>query len=408
MKAVVWHGPKDIRVDTVRDPEIVNPRDIIVRVTATAICGSDMHFYNGIMPMMKPGDIVGHEFMGIVEEVGPSITNVRKGDRVVVPFTISCGNCEPCLRERWSLCDNSNPNASIAERLYGYSCAGLYGYTHLFGGYSGGQAEYVRVPFADMGPIKVPDSLEDEQVLYLSDVFPTGYMAAENCDIAQDDVVAVFGCGAVGQFAIRSAFMLGAEKVIAIDRVAERLAMAAEGGATTVHFEDVNVLEALYELTAGRGPDSVIDCVGIEAHGHTPDAIADKIKQTVKIEFDRAHVLRVAIQACGKGGTVSVPGVYGGFVDQVPIGTFFEKGLQLRTGQTHMQRYLRPLMERIRRGDIDPSFIITHRGTLDDAPAYYAAMASQADHFVKSFLRPIRVATGQPGDRGAERSLSGV
>ena len=408
MKAVIWNGPKDIRVETVRDPEIVNPRDAIIRVTATAICGSDLHLYNGLMPMMRPGDILGHEFMGIVEEVGPSVTNLREGDRVVVPFTISCGNCEPCKRERWSLCDNSNPNASMAERLYGYSCAGLFGYTHLFGGYSGGQAEYVRVPYADVGPIKVPDGLNDEHVLYLSDIFPTGYMAAENCDIASGDVIAVFGCGPVGQFAIRSAYLLGAHNVIAIDRFPERLAMAAEGGATAVNFDEVNVLEALYELTAGRGPDSVIDCVGMEAHGVTPDAIADRAKQIPRLQFDRAHVLRLAIQACGKGGTVSVPGVYGGFIDKIPVGTIFEKGLQMRTGQTHMHRYLRPLMERIRRKEIDPSFVITHRGTLEDAPDYYASMAQHSDHFVKSFLRPSRAAARRPGDRGAEREFSGV
>lgn len=388
MKAAVWHGVRDIRVERVKDPEILNPRDAVVRVTATAVCGSDLHLYNGMLPMMKPGDILGHEFMGIVEETGPAITRLRPGDRVVVPFTISCGNCEACTRERWSHCDNSNPNASIAERLYGYSCAGLYGYTHLFGGYSGGQAEYVRVPFADIGPLKVPDNLSDEQVLFLTDIFPTGYMAAENCDIKRGDVVAVWGCGPVGQFAIRSAFLLGAEEVIAIDRVPYRLEMAKAAGALAVNFDDVNIIDALYELTGGRGPDSCIDCVGMEAHGVTPDAIADKAKQTMRLQFDRPHVLRLAIHAVGKGGTVSIPGVYGGFIDKMPMGTVFEKGIQMRTGQTHEQRYLRPLLRRIANGEIDPSFIITHRGSLDDVPDYYRLMACHEDDFVKSFIRP--------------------
>jgi threonine dehydrogenase-like Zn-dependent dehydrogenase len=395
MKAVVWHGTHDVRVERVKDPEILNPRDAIVRVTASAICGSDLHLYNGFMPTMKPGDILGHEFMGIVEEVGSRVHNLRPGDRVVVPFSIACGNCEPCLREQWSLCDNSNPNAGMAERLYGYSCAGLFGYSHLFGGYSGGQAEYVRVPFADIGPVVVPEEIEDERAVYLSDIFPTGYMAAENADIKAGDTVAVWGCGPIGQFAIRSAFLLGAENVIAIDRIPERLEMARAGDARTIHFDQVNVLEALHEMTGGRGPDSCIDCVGMEAHGRAPDAIADKVKQSVRLELDRAHVLRLAILACGKGGTVSVPGVYGGFIDKMPMGAIFEKGLQLRTGQTHMQRYMRPLLERIRRREIDPSFIITHRGTLDDAPEYYGLMAEHEDEFVKSFMRPVGVTRGE-------------
>ncbi len=386
MKAVVWHGKHDVRVEDVNDPAILNPRDAIVRVTATAICGSDLHLYNGYMPLMKSGDILGHEFMGVVEEVGPAVGNLRRGDRVVVPFCISCGNCEPCRRQRWSLCDNSNPDAAIVERMYGYSCAGLFGYSHLFGGYSGGQAEFVRVPYADVGPMRVPHALADEDVLFLTDIFPTGYMAAENCDIQNGDIVAVWGCGPVGQFAIRSAFLLGAARVIAIDRVEERLQMAREAGAETVNFDDVNVLEALFERTGGRGPDSCIDCVGMEAHGTAIDALADKAKQAVHMEMDRAHVFRLAVQACGKGGTVSVPGVYGGFVDKTPLGTLFEKGLQLRTGQTHVHRYLRPLLERIENDDVDPSAIITHRGTLDDAPEYYRMMAEHADGFVKSFI----------------------
>ena len=399
MKAVVWNGPHDVRVERVKDPEIVNPRDAIVRVTSTAICGSDLHLYNGFMPTMKPGDVLGHEFMGVVEEVGSAVQTLQLGDRVVVPFTIACGNCEPCLREQWSLCDNSNPNAGMAERLYGFSCSGLFGYSHLFGGYSGGQAEYVRVPFADIGPMVVPREIEDDRALYLTDIFPTGYMAAENADIKAGDVVAVWGCGPVGQFAIRSALMIGAEVVIAIDRIGERLEMAQAGGARVLNFDETNVLDALHEMTGGRGPDSCIDCVGMEAHGRTPDAVLDKAKQAVRLEMDRAHVLRLAIQACGKGGTVSVPGVYGGFIDKMPMGAIFEKGLQLRTGQTHMHRYMQPLLERIRRGEIDPSFIITHRGTLDDAPEYYRLMAEHDDNFVKSFIKPSSVMRGEAARR---------
>lgn len=395
MKAVVWNGPHNVRVERVKDPEIVNPHDAILRVTATAICGSDLHLYNGFMPTMKPGDVLGHEFMGIVEEVAPEVRNVRPGDRVAVPFNIACGNCEPCMRERWSLCENSNPNAAMAERLYGYSCAGLFGYSHLFGGYSGGQAEYVRVPFADVGCLAVPENLADERALFLTDIFPTGYMAAENCDIKRGDVIAVWGCGPVGQFAIRSAYLLGAELVIAVDRIPERLEMARNGGARTIHFDEVNVLEALFETTGGRGPDACIDCVGMEAHGRTPDAVFDKAKQAMRPELDRAQVLRLAIQACGKGGTISVPGVYGGFIDKVPFGTAFEKGLQLRTGQTHTHRYMRPLLDRIRRGEIDPSFVITHHGTLDDAPKHYELMAKREDDFVKSFLRPAAFTQGE-------------
>ncbi|HET6895750.1 MAG TPA: zinc-dependent alcohol dehydrogenase [Candidatus Baltobacteraceae bacterium] len=404
MKAVIWNGTHDVRVERVQDPEILNPHDAIVRVTATAICGSDLHLYNGYMPTMKAGDILGHEFMGIVEATGPEVRKIHMGDRVAVPFNIACGSCEPCMREKWSLCDNSNPNASMAERLYGYSCAGLFGYSHLFGGYAGGQAEYVRVPFADVGCLQVPDDVDDERALFLTDVFPTGYMAAENCDIKRGDVIAVWGCGPVGQFAVRSAFLLGAEEVIAIDRVPERLQMAADAGARTVHFDEVNVLEALFEMTGGRGPDACIDCVGMEAHGRTPDAVLDKAKQAMRVELDRAHVLRLAIHACGKGGTLSIPGVYGGFIDKMPMGAIFEKGLQLRTGQTHTHRYMRPLLERIRRGDIDPSFIVTHHGTLDDAPRYYELMASHEDQFVKSFLRPSAFTQGEVSrySRGAQ------
>jgi threonine dehydrogenase-like Zn-dependent dehydrogenase len=388
----------------VRDPQIVNPHDAILRVTAAAICGSDLHLYNGYMPTMKPGDIMGHEFMGIIEEVGPEVTKVRPGDRVVLPFNIACGSCEPCMRQQWSLCDNSNPNAAMAERLYGYSCAGLFGYSHLFGGYAGGQAEYVRVPFADVGCVLVPDEVDDERALFLTDIFPTGYMAAENCDIKRGDVVAVWGCGPVGQFAIRSAYLLGAEQVIAVDRIPERLQMARDGGARTIDSDDVNVLEAIFEMTGGRGPDACIDCVGMEAHGRTPDYLFDKAKQMVRLSLDRANVLRLVIQACGKGGTLSIPGVYGGFIDKMPMGAIFEKGLQLRTGQTHTHRYVRPLLERIRRGEIDPSFVITHHGTLEDAPRFFSLMAKHEDNFVKSFLRPAAFTRGEVSryERGYE------
>lgn len=394
MKAVVWHAAHDVRVESVPDPSIVNPRDAIIRVTATSVCGSDVHLYNGYIPRLHPGDVLGHEFMGIVEEVGPSVRNLQRGDRVVVPFAIACGNCESCQRERYALCDNSNPDAPMLEALYGYSAGGLFGYSHLFGGYAGGQAEYVRVPFADFGPVVVPDHLSDEQVLYLSDTFPTGYMAAENCDIQRGDVVAVWGCGPVGQFAVRSAFMFGASRVVAIDRFEERLDLARDSGAEVLNHDRVNILEALHELTGGRGPDACIDCVGMEAHGITPDAVVDKVKQTMHIELDRAHALREAIVACGKGGTVSIPGVYAGTVDAMPMGAVFGKGLRLRTGQTHMHRYIKPLLDRIDAGEIDPSFVVTDRGTLDDAPTVYHNMARHRGSTVKSFLRPTTAVDG--------------
>jgi threonine dehydrogenase-like Zn-dependent dehydrogenase len=395
MKAVVWHGTHDVRVENVDDPAIVNPHDAVIRVTSSAICGSDLHIYNGFVLMMKPGDILGHEFMGTVEEVGSSVRNLRPGDRVVVPFTISCGRCELCHRELYSLCDNSNPNAEVAEKLFGYSPAGLYGYSHLFGGYAGGQAEFVRVPFADCGPLKVPEELDDEQVLFLSDIFPTGYMAAENADIQPGDVVAVWGCGPVGQFAIRSAFMLGASRVIAIDRFDERLDLAREAGAETVNHDENNVLEALYQYTGGRGADACIDCVGIEAHGVTPDAMVEKMKQELRLELDSSEVLREAIMASGKGGTISIAGVYTGFIDMMPMGTVFGKGLQIRTGQAHVPRYMEPLLQRIMNGEIDPSIVITHRGSLDDAPRFYKEMARHRDAFVKSVLRPDSVLTSR-------------
>ncbi|MEB3358450.1 MAG: zinc-dependent alcohol dehydrogenase [Synechococcales bacterium] len=388
MKAVCWHGAQDVRVDTVPDPKILNPRDAILRVTSTAICGSDLHLYDGYIPTMQSGDILGHEFMGEVVELGPEVKNLKKGDRVVVPFTISCGSCFFCNRDLWSLCDNSNPNAWMAEKLYGHSPSGLYGYSHLLGGYAGGQAEYVRVPFADVGPIKVPEGLTDEQVLFLTDIFPTGYMAAENCDIQPGETVAVWGCGPVGQFAIRSAFMLGAERVIAIDRIPERLTMAQASGAEIINYEEMDAGVALKEMTGGMGPDCCIDAVGMEAHGTGVMALYDTVMQAVRMETGRALVLRQAIVACRKGGKVSVPGVYGGFIDKMPMGAFVNKGLTMRSGQTHVQKYLQPLMERIQQGEIDPSFLITHRLPLEDAPRAYKVFRDKQENCIKVVLKP--------------------
>jgi threonine dehydrogenase-like Zn-dependent dehydrogenase len=376
-------------VDNVPDPKILNPRDAIVRITATAICGSDLHLYDGYIPTMQGGDILGHEFMGEVVEVGSEVGNLTVGDRVVVPFTIACGNCFFCQRQLWSLCDNSNPNAEMAAALYGYSPSGLFGYSHMMGGYAGGQAEYARVPFADVGPMKIPDGLPDEQVLFLSDIFPTGYMAAENCNIQPGDVVAVWGCGPVGQFAIKSAYMFGAERVIAIDRYPERLEMAQrDGGAEVLNYEDADVLEALKELTGGRGPDACIDAVGMEAHGTGLDAMYDRAKQAARVSFDRPTVLRYAIMACRKGGTLSIPGVYGGFLDKIPFGAAFNKGLTFKMGQTHMMRYMRPLLERIMNGDIDTSFVITHRLSLEDAARGYKIFHGKEDNCIKVVLKP--------------------
>lgn len=389
MRAVCWHGAEDVRVDTVPDPKILNPRDAIIKVTSTAICGSDLHLYDGYIPGMQSGDILGHEFMGEVVETGPGVKNLQQGDRVVIPFTISCGSCFFCNRDLWSLCDNSNPNAWMAEKLYGHSPAGLFGYSHLLGGYAGGQAEYVRVPFADVGPIKIPQGLTDEQVLFLTDIFPTGYMAAENCDIQPGETVAVWGCGPVGQFAIRSAFMLGAEQVIAIDRVPERLALAEAAGAKILNYEEVDPGEALKEMTGGIGPDCCIDAVGMEAHGTGAMALYDTVKQAVRLETGRPIVLREAITACRKGGKVSVPGVYGGFIDKMPMGAFVNKGLTMKSGQTHVQRYLRPLLERIQKGEIDPSFVITHRLPLEDAPRAYKIFRDKKENCIKVVLKPF-------------------
>jgi threonine dehydrogenase-like Zn-dependent dehydrogenase len=390
MKAICWYGKGDVRVKNVPDPKIINPHDAIIRITLTAICGSDLHLYNRFIPTMEKGDILGHEFMGEVVEVGKDNKTLKIGDRVVVPFPISCGQCFYCKKELWALCDNTNPNAGMAEKMYGYSGAGIFGYSHLYGGYAGGQAEYARVPFADVGPIKVPDDLSDEQVLFLSDVFPTGYMAAEYCDIQPGDIVAVWGCGPVGLFAIKSAQMLGAEHVIAIDRIPERLRLAESfGQAEVINYEkEDNVVEALKQKTGGRGPDACIDAVGLEAHGTGLSNLYDQVKQTVRLETDRPYVLREAIQACRKGGTLSIPGVYGGFIDKVPLGTAFAKGLTLKMGQTHVHKYLRPLLDRIHQGEIDPSAIITHRLKLDDAPKIYETFRNKEDNCIKVVLKP--------------------
>lgn len=387
MKALCWHGTRDVRVESVKDPEILNPQDVIVRVTLTAICGSDLHIYNGFIPGMESGDILGHEFMGEVVETGPEVRRLKKGDRVVVPFTICCGSCFYCQDGLWSLCDNTNPNAMTLRRMYGSSGGGLFGYSHLYGGYAGGQAEYVRVPFGDVGPIVIQDGLSDEQVLFLSDILPTGYMAAENCSIRPGDVVAVWGCGPVGQFAIRSAFLLGASRVIAIDHIPERLRLAEEyGRAETLDYSDGDLLKRLREMTAGRGPDACIDAVGMEAHGW--DALYDRAKQALFLETDRPGVLRRAIMACRKGGTVSIPGVYGGFIDKVPIGAAFAKGLTLKMGQTHTPRYLKPLLRRIQEREIDCPPVISHRFPLGQAADAYELFNSREEGCTKVVLRP--------------------
>jgi threonine dehydrogenase-like Zn-dependent dehydrogenase len=383
MKAVCWQGIHKVGVEEVPDPRILNPRDAIVKVTKAAICGSDVHLYDGYVPGMMRGDILGHEFMGEVVEVGSGVSNLSTGDRVVVPFPISCGNCFFCEKEMFSLCENSNPNAKLAEKFWGHSPCGIFGYSHLLGGYAGGQAQYVRVPFADVGPIEVPDSLSDEQVLFLSDILPTGYMAAENCNIQPGDTVAVWGCGPVGLFAIKSAMLLGAGRVIAIDRFPERLRLAERAGAEVINYEDTDVLPTLNELTGGRGPDSCIDAVGMEAHMHGVQHSYDKVKQALRMETDRPGVLRQAIQACRNGGTVSVPGVYGGVVDKIPFGAIVNKALTVKSGQTHVQHYMKPLLARIEAGEIDPSFIITHRVSLEEVPDAYQMFRDKDDDCVK-------------------------
>jgi threonine dehydrogenase-like Zn-dependent dehydrogenase len=389
MKALCWFGKYDVRVYDVPEPQIINPHDAIIKVTTTAICGSDLHLYDAYIPTMEKGDILGHEFMGEVVEVGSAVKNLKPGDRVVVPFTIACGKCFFCKQEKWSACDNTNPNAGMAELLYGYSGSGLFGYSHMMGGYAGGQAEYVRVPFADVGPIKIENGLTDEQVLFLSDIFPTGYMAAENCNIQSGDTVAIWGCGPVGQFAIKSAFMLGAERVIAIDDAPERLRLASESsGAETINFAEEDVFDRLKQMTGGLGPDSCIDAVGLEAHGVTFDALYDRAKAALMLATDRPHALRQAIHACRKGGTVSVPGVYGGFLDKFPFGAAFSKGLTFKMGQTHVHKYMKPLLKKVENGEIDPSFVITHRISLKDAPQGYATFKNKEQECIKVVMKP--------------------
>jgi len=402
MKALCWNKAYDVSVETVPDPQLINPRDAIIKITTTAICGSDLHLYDGVIPSMVAGDILGHEFMGEVMEVGKGVdkSKLKVGDRVVVPFTIACGHCHYCEHDQWSLCDNSNPNAHMAEVMYGYSGSGLFGYSHMMGGYAGGQAQYVRVPFADVGPFHVPENLTDEQVLFLSDIFPTGYMAAENCNIQPGATVAIWGCGPVGLFAINSAFMLGAERVIAIDRFPDRLSMAEKAGAETINYKDQHVVGTLNDMTNGRGPDACIDSVGLEAHGATPDAWYDNVMNATHMVTDHGHVLRQAIQACGKGGTVSIPGVYGGIMDKFNIGAAFGKGLTFKMGQTHVHKYMPRLLERIQQGAIDPTFVISHTFPLEDAPKAYKMFHDKKDNCIKVVLKPFENITRTPNGLG--------
>ena len=390
MKAVCWMGKSKVETLNVDDPRILNPHDAIIKITHTAICGSDLHLFDGFIPTMEAGDVLGHEFMGIVEEVGKEVTNLRRGDRVVVPFTIACGQCAFCRKQLWSACDNTNPNAHLMEKAYGYSGSGLFGYSHMMGGYAGGQAQYARVPFANVGPLKIESDLTDEKVLFLSDIFPTGYMAAENAQIQEGDTVAVWGCGPVGQFAIASAFLLGAARVFAIDRFPERLAIARGIGAITVDYseEDVKVLTALKDLTGGIGPDACIDAVGLESHFADLQGLYDTVKTALMLETDRPGVLRQAIMAVRKGGTLSIPGVHGGLLDKVPFGAAFGKGITMKMGQTHMHKYMKPLLERIENGQIDPSFIISHRITLDEAPEMYKVWRDKRERVTKIVIDP--------------------
>jgi threonine dehydrogenase-like Zn-dependent dehydrogenase len=389
LKANCWISKGKVRVDNVPDPKILNSHDAIVKITSTAICGSDLHLYNGFLPRMEPGDIMGHEFMGEVVEVGSEVDNLKVGDRIVVPFPIACGNCGACKAEAYSLCENSNPNAYIAEKLLGHSPSGIFGYSHLTGGFAGGQAEYARVPYADIGHIKVPEGMTDEQVLFLSDILPTGYMGAEMCGIKPGDTVAVWGCGPVGQFAIASAYMLGAERVIAIDRFKYRLDMAREkAGAITINYEEVDsVQDVLMDLTAGRGPDHCIDAVGAEGHSHGVLYMHDRMKQALRMQTDRPIALREAILSCRNGGTVSVVGVYAGLIDKFPMNAVMNRSLTIKTGQCHVHRYMQPLLERIQRGDIDPTFIITHTMPLDQAPEGYRMFNNKEDHCEKVVLK---------------------
>lgn len=388
MKALCWHGKHDIRCDTVPDPVIEHPRDAIVKVSSCAICGSDLHLYDGFVPGMEQGDIMGHEFMGEVVEVGPENRRLKVGDRVVVPFTICCGECDQCRRGNFSVCERTNRNKATADKVFGHATAGLFGYSHLTGGYAGGQAEYVRVPYADVAPVRIPDGLSDESVLFLGDILPTGWQAAALCDIQPEDVVAVWGAGPVGLFCILSARLQGAQRVMAIDRVPERLAMAEELGATPLNFEQVSIPEALNEQTQGKGPDKCIDAVGLEAHATgSLDSVYDRVKQAVMLESDRPHVLREMIYVCRPAGVLSVPGVYGGLVDKIPMGALMNKGLTVRTGQTHVNRWTDDLLRRIQQGEFDPSFVISHRVTLEEGPGMYQTFREKQDGCVKVVMR---------------------
>jgi threonine dehydrogenase-like Zn-dependent dehydrogenase len=391
MRALVWHGKEDIRYDTVTDPEIEDERDAIIKVTSCAICGSDLHLFHNFIPAMLPGDIMGHEMMGEVVEVGSGVNGrIKKGDRVVVPFTIICGECEQCKRGNYSVCERSNRKKELAETVFGHTTGGLFGYTHLTGGYPGGQAEYLRVPFADTTHIKIPDGIPDEKVLFLGDIFPTGWQAAVQCDIEPTDTVAIWGCGPVGQMAIRSAILLGAKQVIAIDRLPERLSMAEAGGAIAINFDEESVVERLNDLTGGKGPEKCIDAVGMEAHVmlSQPDTIMDRAKQLFMLETDRPHVLREIIYVCRPGGVLSIPGVYGGFDDKIPLGQLMNKGLTIRTGQTHVNRWTDDLLHRIEEGQIDPSFVITHTVGLEEGPEMYKVFRDKQDSCVKVVLKP--------------------
>jgi threonine dehydrogenase-like Zn-dependent dehydrogenase len=390
MRALTWHGKHDVRVDTVPDPEIVNPRDAIIKITSTAICGSDLHLYDHTIPTMKAGDVLGHEFMGEVVEVGRGNSRLKVGQRVVVPFVIACGQCYFCQQQQFAACDNSNPaeTADMSEFLYGYPMTGAFGYSHLTGGYAGGQAEYVRVPYSDVGPIVIPDGVEDEKVLFLSDILPTGWMAAENCEIKPTDTVAVWGCGPVGLFAVQSAFALGAHRVIAVDHYPHRLDLAKSMGAEVINFEEVDVREALVEMTGGIGPDACIDAVGMESHGVTADSVLDKVKAAVKLVTDETHGLRQVIIACRKGGKISIPGVYGGVTDKFPIGALMEKGLSVKSGQTHVQKYMPRLLKLILEGKLDTTFLISHRMSLEEAPTGYKMFKERQNEVTKVVLKP--------------------
>jgi threonine dehydrogenase-like Zn-dependent dehydrogenase len=389
MRALVWHGKEDIRCDSIPDPEIEHPRDAIVKVTSCAICGSDLHLFHNFIPAMKPGDVLGHEFMGEVVEVGKETRTLKVGDRVVMPFTITCGECDQCRRGNFSVCERSNRNKALADKVFGHTTAGLFGYSQLTGGYQGGQAEYVRVPYADSTHVKVPDTLTDEQVLFLGDIFPTGWQAAVQADIQPEDTVAIWGAGAVAQFTIRSAVLLGARQVVAIDHLPERLTMAEAGGAITINFDEDSVVERLNDLTDGKGPEKCIDAVGMEAHAtRSFDSIYDRAKQMVMAENDRPHVLREMIYACRGAGVLSIPGVYSGLIDKFPMGMLVNKGLTVRTGQTHVNRWTRDLLRRIEEGQIDPSFVVTHTEYLSVGPAMYRTFRDKQDSCIKVVLKP--------------------